>query len=119
MAYYGPNFQQYSGYQTGYQPTYQPALQQPTNGLVKVNGYESALQYPLPPNSTSPVLLHASEDTFYIKRTDASGVGTVEQYDFTPHVQVAPQPVSAVSREEFDQLSTKVEKLMKELMDGE
>ena len=119
MAYYGPNFNQYSGYQAGYQPTYQPALQQPTNGLVKVNGYESAVQYPLPPNSTSPVLLHASEDTFFIKRTDASGVGTVEQYDFVPHVQQAPQAVPSVSREEFDALASKVNKLMKELTDGE
>lgn len=114
-----PYYQPYSAYQTNFTPTYQPTYQQPTNGLVKVNGYESALQYPLPPNSTSPVLLHASEDTFFIKRTDASGVGTVEQYDFTPHVQKPAQPVAAVSREEFDQLSTRVDKLMKELMDGE
>lgn len=115
-----PYYQPYTAYQSNFAPSYQPTTyQQPTNGLVKVNGYESALQYPLPPNSTSPVLLHASEDTFFIKRTDASGVGTVEQYDFVPHVQTSAQPVAAVSREEFDQLSTRVDKLMKELMDGE
>lgn len=43
------------------QNPYQPVIpsqtyQQPVDGIVKVNGRESAMQYQLPPNSTSPAL---------------------------------------------------------------
>lgn len=107
-----PYYPQYTAYTPSY-PTYsQTAYQQPYNGLVKVNGYDSAMQYQLPPNSVSPVLLSANEDTFFIKRTDGSGVGTVEQYDFKPHQQPQPEP-PAVTREEFDSLVQKVEALSK------
>lgn len=107
-------YQPYSAYTAGYQSQYAPmAYQQPVNGLIKVNGYESAMQYQLPPNSVSPVLLSANEDVFYIKRTDGSGVGTVEQYDFAPHKEQPKEQVQAVTREEFDSLAAKVEALSK------
>ena len=54
-----------------YQP--QVAYQQPTNGIIKVNGRDSAMQYQLPPNSTSPALFDNGGRTFYIVSTDGTG----------------------------------------------
>ena len=124
--------QQYTQYQPGqYQPAqYQPAQyqqaqyqqsqsyqqgQQPVNGIVKVNGRDSALQYQLPPNSTSIPLIDSSFDgnkgIFYVVSTDGTGTKSIEAYDFVPHAETQPIEIDGaqfVSRDEFDEFARKV-----------
>ena len=85
--------------------------QQPVNGIVKVNGRESALQYQLPPNSTSPALFDNSGTCFYIVTTDGTGMKTVECFDFKEHVEQQPVKIDGaefVSRTEYDKFVAKV-----------
>ena len=85
--------------------------QQPVNGIVKVNGRDSALQYQLPPNSMSPALFDQNGKTFYIVSTDGTGMKTVEAFDFSPHVEQQPVQIDGaqfVSRKEFDEFTAKV-----------
>ena len=85
--------------------------QQPVNGIVKVNGRESALQYQLPPNSTSPALFDQSGTCFYIVSTDGTGMKTVECFDFKPHVEQQPVQIDGaqfVSKQEYDKFVAKV-----------
>lgn len=102
-------------YQTP-QPYQQPTTyQQPFNGIVKVNGRESAMQYQLPPNSTSIPLIDSSFDgkkgIFYVVSTDGAGAKTIEPFDFCPHVEQQPVQIDGaqfVSRQEFDEFTAKV-----------
>lgn len=89
---------------------YQAQYQQPVNGIVKVNGRDSALQYQLPPNSTSPALFDNTGTCFYIVSTDGTGMKTVECFDFQPHVEQTAKPTSAdyVGRAEYEQFVAKV-----------
>lgn len=110
---------------TPYQPTWQnpylqqvmgspvnlPYVQQPQNGIVKVNGRDSALQYQLPPNSMSPALFDQNGKVFYVVSTDGTGAKTVETFDFSPHVDEQPVSIDGaefVSRSEYDQFVAKV-----------
>lgn len=90
-------------------PTVQP-YQQPVNGIVKVNGRDSATQYNLPPNSMSPALFDKDGKTFYIVSTDGTGAKTVEAFDFAPHVDepVKIDGAQFVSRQEFEDFTAKV-----------
>ena len=85
--------------------------QQPVNGVIKVNGRDSAMQYQLPPNSTSPALFDQSGTCFYIVTTDGTGMKTVECFDFSPHVEQQPVQIDGaqfVSRQEFEDFTAKV-----------
>ena len=85
--------------------------QQPVNGVIKVNGRDSAMQYQLPPNSTSPALFDNSGTCFYIVTTDGTGMKTVETFDFTQHVEQQPVKIDGaefVSRTEYDKFVAKV-----------
>ena len=96
---------------TGYQPTVTQPYQQPVNGIVKVNGRDSATQYNLPPNSMSPALFDKDGKTFYIVSTDGTGAKTVEAFDFTQHVEQQPVQIDGaqfVSKQEYDQFVAKV-----------
>lgn len=102
-----PYMPQLPTYQT---PQVQP-YQQPVNGIVKVNGRDSAMQYQLPPNSTSPALFDQSGTCFYVVTTDGTGTKTVECFDFTPHVEQEPVKIDGaqfVSRQEFEDFTAKV-----------
>lgn len=104
-----PYLQPYSAYQS--MPTQYSAGVQPVNGIVKVNGRDSAMQYQLPPNSTSPALFDQNGKTFYVVSTDGTGMKTVEAFDFSPHVDDKPIVVDGaefVSRREFDEFAAKV-----------
>lgn len=105
------------------QNPYQPVMpsqsmqqyQQPFNGIVKVNGRDSAMQYQLPPNSTSIPLIDSSFDgkkgIFYVVSTDGAGTKTIEPFDFYPHVDEQPVQIDGaqfVSRQEFDEFTAKV-----------
>lgn len=88
-----------------------PTYQQPVNGVIKVNGRDSAMQYQLPPNSTSPALFDNSGTCFYIVSTDGTGMKTVECFDFTPHKDEQPVKIDGaqfVSKQEYDQFVAKV-----------
>ena len=96
------------------------SYQQPVNGIVKVNGRESALQYQLPPNSTSPALFDQSGTCFYIVSTDGTGMKTVECFDFKEHVEQQPVKIDGaefVSRAEYDKFVAKVSAAL-EAIDG-
>jgi hypothetical protein len=85
--------------------------QQPVNGIVKVNGRDSALQYQLPPNSMSPALFDNNGSMFYIVSTDGTGMKTVEAFDFSPHKEQSPVQIDGaqfVSRQEYDEFVKKV-----------
>lgn len=91
-------------------PQVQP-YQQPVNGIVKVNGRDSALQYQLPPNSTSPALFDNSGTCFYVVSTDGTGTKSIEVFDFQPHVDDQPVQIDGaqfVSRQEFEDFTAKV-----------
>ena len=94
--------------------------QQPVNGVVKVNGRDSALQYQLPPNSMSPALFDNNGKTFYIVSTDGTGMKTVEAYDFVPHVEQQPINIDGaqfVSRQEYDSFVAKVSAALEAIND--
>lgn len=96
--------------QTPVMPTVQP-YQQPVNGVVKVNGRDSAMQYQLPPNSMSPALFDNNGKVFYIVSTDGTGMKTVEAFDFSPHKDEQPIQIDGaqfVSRQEFESFTAKV-----------
>ena len=91
--------------------SYQMQYQQPVNGITKVNGRDSALQYQLPPNSTSPALFDNNGKVFYVVSTDGTGMKTVETFDFSPHKESAPVTIDGadfVSKQEYDQFVRRV-----------
>jgi hypothetical protein len=101
-------------------PQQMQSYQQPVNGITKVNGRDSALQYQLPPNSMSPALFDNDGKTFYIVSTDGTGMKTVEAFDYTPHVE---QPIRIdgaqfVSRQEYDQFVAKVSAALEVINNG-
>lgn len=117
----------YQPYQSTWQNPYLPQVQQPQynpvapsvttpysqpiNGVIKVNGRDSAMQYQLPPNSTSPALFDKDGKVFYIVSTDGTGMKTVEAFDFLPHQEEKPLQIDGaqfVSRQEFEQFTAKV-----------
>ena len=114
----------YQPYQSTWQNPYLPltnqgqpvipsmqTYQQPVNGVIKVNGRDSAMQYQLPPNSTSPALFDSTGSCFYIVTTDGTGMKTVECFDFTPHKDEQPVNIDGaqfVSKQEYDQFVAKV-----------
>lgn len=89
---------------------YQMPVQSGSNGIIKVNGPNSALQFQMPPNSTSPALFDYNGKTFYVVSTDGTGMKTLETFDYTEHVdeQQTTDYASFVSRREFDEFATKV-----------
>lgn len=90
--------------------TYPMQYQQPVNGITKVNGRDSAMQYQLPPNSQSPALFDNNGKVFYVVSTDGTGMKTVEAFDFFPHKDESVQIDGAqfVSKQEYDQFVAKV-----------
>ena len=111
MSWYGNQY----GMQPIQQPLYQPVQQggyPMQQGIKKVNGEQSALQYPVAPNTQSDPLFDMNGKVFYIVTADSAGYKTVETFDFFPHknTEQLPQQVG-VSREEFDALVAKVNSL--------
>lgn len=95
--------------------------QQPVNGIVKVNGPDSAMQVNLPPNSTSQPLMDSKFDgnggMFYVVSTDGTGSKSIEVFDYSRHVEAPPQavPTDAVSRDEFNMALGAIETLKGEI----
>lgn len=99
------------GQSFGQQYSMPTQYQQPVNGVIKVNGRDSAMQYQLPPNSTSPALFDNNGKVFYVVSTDGTGMKTVETFDFSPHKDEQPLNIDGaqfVSRQEYDSFVAKV-----------
>lgn len=114
---YAPYLQQslYQGYQQmpmqapSYVSPYQQ--QQPTNGIIQVNGPESAMQFSMAPNSTSPALFDNNGRVFYIVTTDGTGMKTLETFDYSKHVERQSAGADVVTRAELDSLTNRVSML--------
>ena len=78
----------------------------PAPSVQYVNGRQSADNYQMQPNS-SVILMDSTRDRFYLKKADASGAWTIDEYDFC---KAEEDKVSEyVTREEFDELKKSVE----------
>ena len=75
-------------------------------GLLKVNGIESARMYPTSPNSTL-ALFENDDDIFYFVQTDASNFKTIRRFRFIE------EPIettnNAVSKDEITALHKEIE----------
>jgi hypothetical protein len=84
--------------------------QQSMNGIIQVNGPDSAMQCNLPPNSTSYPMFNTNGKVFYVVTTDGNGSKTIETFSFAPFVEEQTQQATdVVSRREFNGLAAKVE----------
>lgn len=95
-----------------YMPSYSQSFSyaQPVNGLVSVTGIDGARAYQLPPNSSMP-LFDANDDILYVKTTDGAGFPTVKAFRFEPIEPERSQDGAFVSREEYDELVDRVNRL--------
>ena len=99
-------------------PQIQP-LNQPRE-LEKVNGIESAKQYPMQPNSMV-ALFDMNDDIFYLKVTDASNFPTIRKFRFVEEFDApaqASQPTTEqkyVPYEEFAEFMNTYRQRMKEM----
>lgn len=79
-------------------------------GLIWVSGESAARSYLVAPNCT--VLLMDNEDSrFYIKSADACGMPTIRTFEYVEIVKQATPPEGYVTRQEYDELLAKIEKL--------
>ena len=76
-----------------------------SQGILYVNGLESAKAYPTQPSQTV-LLMDNNEDVFYIVESDASNFKTIKEYEFHEREQ---KNTSYVTHEEFDELKTLLE----------
>ena len=79
--------------------------------LPMVNGYESAMRYPMQPNSRI-ALFDANEDIMYIKQTDASGYPVITRYRFSKVEEKQQEDVKYVTLDEFN-------KFKEEMLNGQ
>lgn len=96
------------------QPFGWQSYQQQTNGITKVKGPNSAMQYPMGPNSISPALFDENGKVFYVVSTDGTGTKSLETFDYSPHIEQEPAHMAMpdyVSRAEFQELVDKVSKM--------
>lgn len=83
--------------------------------IISVNGFEEAKSYPVMFNN-SEILMDNNRDVFYVKAVDGMGKYTVSTYEF--HKIENEKPLTAanfVTREQFDSLNSKLDKLLNEL----
>lgn len=109
-----PTFNPYN-YQTAV-----PMQQQPQNNsgnimTIFVNSEEEANSYPVAAGTTV-LLLSFACNKFWLKSTSTSGVPEVMRvFSFEEKTATPPQQSTGVSREEFDSLSKKIDKLINDL----
>ena len=90
--------------------------QRPINGVLKVNGYEGAKAYQLPPGSSMP-LFAADDDVFYIKETDSGGYPSIRAFRFE-EISIESK-LAFVTREEFDRLKEMLEDAQQHIREKE
>lgn len=98
----------------------QPQPQQNTSGIIMtifVNSDEEANSYPVAAGTTV-LLLGFNCKKFWLKSTSTSGVPeTLREFSFQEKTAIQPAQ-GGVTREEFDTLSQKIDKLIKDLGGG-
>ena len=111
----GASFSPYTNYQTAV-----PLAQQPQNTsgnimTVFVNSEEEMRSYPVAAGTTV-LLLSFTCKKFWLKSTSTSGVPeAVREFPFEETTVAPSQNQSGVTREEFDSLSKKIDKLISDL----
>ena len=90
------------------------------SNIIKVNGPDSALQYPVAPGTQSQPLFDNAGGVFYIVTADGAGSKTIEAFDFTPHVEPQPQQPAElyVTRSEYTDLLARFQQLKEEVTNG-
>lgn len=87
--------------------------------IISVNSFEEAKNYPVLFN-TSEIMLDNNRDVFYVKSVDGMGKYTINTYKFE---QIENErPLSAenfVTRQQFDDLSAKLDQMMNFLVVGQ
>lgn len=102
------------------QPQYyypQAAPVQSNTGVIWVQGRAGASAYPVAAGASVLLMDSESNDTFYIKTVDASGVPMrLRTFHYSEEVEQPAIEAAAISRAEFDELSSLV-KDMKDALD--
>lgn len=107
---------------TGSQPM-QTAMQQPSNGLIRVTGIDGAKAYQMPPNSVA-ALFDDSYDIMYVKSTDGAGFPTIRVFDFYEHKaetvlqQNSVNSENFATRQELQTLQQEIEQVKEMLSNG-
>lgn len=83
--------------------------------IISVNSFEEAKAYPVMFNNTE-LLMDNNKDVFYIKSVDGMGKYTISTYRFEQIENEKPlTSENFVTREQFADLSSKLDYLIKEL----
>lgn len=83
--------------------------------IISVNSFEEAKAYPVMYNNTE-LLMDNNKDVFYIKAVDSMGKYTISTYRFEQIENERPlTSENFVTREQFDNLSSKIDYLIREL----
>ena len=83
--------------------------------IIPVNSFEEAKAYPVMFNSTE-LLMDNNKDVFYIKSVDGMGKYTISTYRFEQIENEKPlTSENFVTREQFADLNSKIDYLIKEL----
>lgn len=83
--------------------------------IISVNNFEEAKTYPVM-FGTTELLMDNTKDVFYVKAVDSIGKYTINTYRFE-HIE-NEKPLTSenfVTREQFTDLSSKIDYLIKEL----
>lgn len=83
--------------------------------IISVNSFEEAKSYPVMFNA-SEILMDNTKDVFYVKAVDGMGKYSISTYEF--HKIENEKPLTTkdfVTREQFDDLSSKLDFLIQEL----
>lgn len=110
------NFSPYS-YQANYQtavPIQQPQQNQSGLMTIMVSSEDEMINYPVAAGVTV-LLISFNLGKFWLKSTSTNGVPQQPRvFEFTEKTTIQPQ-TGSVTREEFDSLSSKIDKLIAEL----
>lgn len=114
----GANFSPYN-YQTAV-PMQQNQQSQPNTGsimTVYVHSDDEVLSYPVAAGTTVQ-LINFSSNKFWLKSTSTAGIPEpIREFEFK-ETTAPPVQSSGVSRQEFDDLSKKIDKLISDLGGG-
>lgn len=113
-------------YNTGFPATYpyyqQYSYQQPNNGMIWIQGIESAKAYQVSPNSTV-VLWDSETQCCYIKSADASGMPSMRILDYTIRSEAPKTAQNALSgnnaqiptKEDINALQSQIDALKQQI----
>lgn len=79
--------------------------QQSSSNLIQVYNRQGVEQYFVAPSSQA-IFLYENEPIIAIKKVDAAGIYTIQEYDLVPHQQQPDQ--TYVTREEFQKLVDRI-----------